>query len=320
MRVLVTGGTGYLGAAIVRALHTRGHQPVIFSRRASASGLPGVPQDGDIRDRRALQLAATRVDAVVHTAALVSIWRPHAQEFDDVNVTGLLNVLDAARAAAVPKIVYTSSFLALPPRGRTQPLCANDYQRTKVRALEEARRASAAGAPITILVPGVIYGPGVDTEANLVGRLIRDHMEGRLPGIIGADRIWSYTYVDDVANAHVEAVERRSAGGEFEVGGTNVPQMRIFEIVRAMTGRPLPRRVPFVAASALGLLEETRARRSGRAPIVTRGAVKIFRHDWPMDSAGAVAELNYRLTPLETGLDRLLRALSGPDPFLQTRP
>ncbi|HJR61228.1 MAG TPA: NAD-dependent epimerase/dehydratase family protein, partial [Vicinamibacterales bacterium] len=76
MRVLVTGGTGYLGAAIVRALHARGHTPVVFARHASAAGLPGVPHDGDVRDRPAIRRAAAEADAIVHAAALVSIWRP----------------------------------------------------------------------------------------------------------------------------------------------------------------------------------------------------------------------------------------------------
>jgi farnesol dehydrogenase len=310
MRVLVTGGTGFLGAAIVRALHARGHLPVIFARRAAASALPGVPQDGDIRDRRALQLAAARVDAIVHTAALVSIWRPQPREFDEVNVTGLLNVLDVARAAGIPRIVYTSSFLALPPPGRAEPLRANDYQRTKVRALEEARAAAGAGVPVTIMIPGVVYGPGVHTEGNLVGRLIRDHLADRLPGIVGPDRIWSYSYVSDVATAHVKVVERR-AEGEFVIGGANVRQIRVFEIVREMTGHRLPRRLPFAAAGALGMFEEARARYAGGLPIVTRGAVQILRHDWPLDSARSVAELNYRITPLETGLARVLRSRPG---------
>ena len=310
MRVLVTGGTGYLGAAIVRTLHARGHHPVIFSRRASSSGLPGVPQDGDIRDRRALHLAAARVDAIVHSAALVSIWRPNPREFDDVNVNGLLNVLEVARTARISKIVYTSSFMALPPAGQIEPLRANDYQRTKVRALEEARAAASAGAPIVTMIPGVVYGPGAGTEGNLVGRLIRDHLSGRLPGIVGADKVWSYSYLDDVADAHVQAVERGTAPAEYVVGGPNVEQIRVFEIVRELTGRALPRRLPFAAADAMAVLEEARARRWGRMPTVTRGAVKILRHDWPLDSASTVAELNYRITPLETGVARLLRGMS----------
>jgi NAD+-dependent farnesol dehydrogenase len=306
MRVLVTGGTGFLGAAIVRALHARGHLPVVFARHASSASLPGVPQNGDIRDRHALRRAASQVDAIVHAAALVSIWRPSPREFEEVNVGGLLNVLDVARDAGIARIVYTSSFLALPPAGRERPLDANDYQRTKTRALASARDALAAGAPIITLFPGVVYGPGADTEGNLVGRLVRDHLRGNLPGLIGADRQWSYAYVDDVAAAHVEAVERRSISGEYVIGGENAPQMRVFELIRELTGRRLPRRLPFAAAGAAAWVEEARARWFGRPPLVTHGAVQIFRYDWPLNSARSIAELNYRITPLEIGLRSLV--------------
>ena len=98
MRVMVTGGTGYLGRAVVRTLAARGHDLVIFARNASRSGLPGTPIDGDIRDRSAVELAARGCDAISHSAALVSIWRRRPEDFDDVNVGGLRNVLAAAAA------------------------------------------------------------------------------------------------------------------------------------------------------------------------------------------------------------------------------
>lgn len=305
MRVLVTGGTGYLGAAIVRALHSRGHLPVTFARRATSAQLPGVAIDGDIRDSVAVRQATRGVDVIIHAAALVSMWRANPEEFDQVNVGGLHNTLDAVRQSGA-RLVYTSSFLALPPRGHDTPLEANDYQRTKVRALESARRAAADGLPLTILFPGVVYGPGEATEGNLVGRLIRDHLAGNLPGVIGADRPWSYAYVDDVAAAHVTAAERPQVSGEYRLGGDNAPQMRVFEIVREATARPLPRRIPFAVATAAGLAEEIRARLAGRPPLLTRGVVNIFRCDWSMESDRSVRELDYRITPLRTGLDRLL--------------
>ena len=315
MRVLVTGGTGYLGGAIVRALHARGHHPVVFARRATAAGLPGVPQDGDIRDRDALRRAAGRADAVIHAAALVSAWRPDSQEFDAVNIGGLHNVLDVARELGIGRIVYTSSFLALPPsRGACRP-GANDYQRTKMQALRIARAATVEGQPIVTLFPGVVYGPGPATEGNLVGRLIRDHLAGRLPGLIGADRIWSYAFVEDVAAAHVAAVERRHLQGEFMIGGDNVPQMRIFEIVREITGRPLPRRIPGPAAAAVAAVHDAGARWFQRPPLITRGIVNIFQCDWSMDSGRSVRELSHRVTPIETGLRA---TLSGWVPFLHT--
>src|SRR5579864_1838202 len=134
MRILVTGGTGYLGRAIVTALGNRGHELVIFARSASRAGLPGTALDGDIRDPDAVSRAAAGCDAISHSAALVSIWRRRSQDFDDVNVGGLRNVAAAARRHGIGRIVYTSSFLALPPRDAATPVAANDYSRTKILA------------------------------------------------------------------------------------------------------------------------------------------------------------------------------------------
>lgn len=306
MRVLVTGGTGYLGSAIVRALANRGHEPVAFARRARGTGLPGGSVDGDVRDRSAVDAAARHVDAVCHTAALVSLWRPRPQDFDDVNVAGLEAVLSVCEARRIERIVYTSSFLALPPARAARAIEANDYQRTKVRGREVVRRAVAQGLPIVTLYPGVVYGPGTVTEGDLVGRLVRDHLAGRLPGIVGASRTWSYAYIDDVAAAHVRALELAPARADFVLGGENVPQLRVFEIVRDLTGRPLPRRIPYAAASAVALLDEARARLTGRPPRLTRGAVTIFRHDWPLDSTESTRQLDYGITPLAEGLSRVL--------------
>src|SRR5262249_59182523 len=144
--------------------------------------LPGRALNGDIRDRRAVEQAAAACDAIIHTAALVSIWQPRgAAIFDEVNIGGLRNVIDAAAEKGVKRIVYTSSFLALPPADSRAPIDANDYARTKIAAERLADEAVQRGAPILRVYPGVIYGPGARTEGNLVGRLIADHMRWRLP-------------------------------------------------------------------------------------------------------------------------------------------
>ena len=308
MRVLVTGGSGYLGAAIVRALHARGHVPVVFARGATAARLPGVAFDGDVRDRQALVVAADGVEAVIHAAALVSIWRPDPREFDDINVEGLQNVIDVAAVRGVRRMVYVSSFMALPPAGERHPIQANDYQRTKVKALWIARTAVSRGAPIVITFPGVVYGPGAATEGNLVGRLVRDHLHGRLPGIVGAGKQWSFAYVDDVARAHVAAVERPDVRGEFVLGGENAPQRRIFEIVHQRTGRRMPRQIPWLLAAAAAAGYEIVAKWTDRPPLLTRGAVKIFRYDWSLNSSRSVAELSHRVRPLAEGLSSVVEA------------
>ena len=313
MRVLVTGGTGYLGRAIVAALAARGHAPVCFARAAVPSaGVEAIA--GDVTDAAALARAAREVDAICHSAALVSIWERDASRFDAVNVGGLRHAIAAAAAAGHDRFVYTSSFLALPPKGRGAPLAANDYQRTKAEAAAVAGEAARGGFPITQLYPGVIYGPGDARESNLVGRLIRDQMTARVPVAVGGDRIWSFAWIEDVAAAHVAALERGGGPARFMLGGENLPQRRIFEIVRARTGARMPVPLPAWMARLVGAVEVARARATGRPPLVTPATVAIFEHDWPLDSSAAVADLAYRITPLVEGVGRLLAGHAGPYP------
>lgn len=311
MRVLVTGGTGYLGRAVVRALVAHGHELVVFARRASASGIRATCVDGDVRDRAAVERAAVGCDAVCHMAALVSIWRRRSRDFDEVNIGGLVNVLEASRSAGVHKFVYTSSFLALPPADRTVPLSANDYQRTKIAADRIVDDMVRRGAPIVTLYPGVVYGPGAMTEGNLVGKLIADQVRGKVPGMVGPEHRWSYAYVDDVADAHLAAIERAEPGSRYTVGGENATQRRLFEIVREITGRPVPPRIPFPVASAMAAAEELRAHMTGTLPRMTRGVVEIFHHDWALDSSAAMAALGYRITPLASGVRHTIAALTN---------
>jgi farnesol dehydrogenase len=305
MRVLVTGGTGYLGSAVVRALAGAGHEPVAFARGATPPGIAG-----DIRDTRAVTAAAAGMDAIVHTAALVAVWRKDPSEFDAVNVGGLQSVLAAARAQRVGRIVYTSSFLALPPAGQPRALTANHYQRTKVVARDVARRAAAEGVPIVTLYPGVVYGPGPATEGDLVGRLMRDQLGGRLPGLIGPEHIWSFAYVDDVAAAHAAATVHPRPEREYVVGGINAPQASIYEFVRDTRGTRIPPRLPYALAKAGAVVLETVAAITGRPPLLTAGVVDVFRQDWPLDSAAAERDLGLRVTPLKEGLARALDGLS----------
>ncbi len=311
MRVLITGASGYLGRALVAAFRAGGHDTVAFSRHATSSGVAGETVDGDVRDSAAVARAVDGCDAVCHSAALVSVWRRRREDFDDINVGGLRRVLDAARSAGIRRIVYTSSFLALPPTGASAPGCWNDYQRTKVAADRLAADAVAAGAPLVRVYPGVIYGPGTLTEGNLVGVMVSDHLRGRLPGLVGADRVWSYAWIEDVARGHVAAMERGRPGATYRLGGENAPQMHVFDLVRELTGRPLPRRLPAALATIVGAAGELGARLTGRPPQLTAGTVRILTHDWAMDSSAAVDDLGYRIMPLRDGIARVVEQLGG---------
>jgi farnesol dehydrogenase len=306
MRVLVTGGTGYLGRAVVGALLASGHDVVLYGRTASAAGLPATAIDGDIRDAGRLCDAAKGCGAMLHSAALVATWTRRSRDFDDVNVGGLQAVLDAARRHGIPRVLYTSSFLALPPAGLDAAPEWNDYQRTKAAANSLADAAVRQGSPIVRLYPGVIYGPGAATEGNLVGRMVADHLAGRLPGVIGGDRIWSFSFVEDVAAAHVAALQAGTPGARYLLGGVDAPQMRVFDIVQRLTGRPRPRRIPGWLASPAALADELMASWFRRTPLLTTGTLEILLRDWPLGHALASEELGYRVTPLEDGVARVV--------------
>jgi farnesol dehydrogenase len=285
------------------------HDVILYGRTASASGLPVAAVDGDVRDSARLHAAAAGCDAILHSAALVATWTQRSQDFDDVNVGGLRAVLDAAARHRVRRVLYTSSFLAIAPAGLDNAPKWNDYQRTKAAADLMASAAVRGGAPLVRLYPGVIYGPGAATEGNLVGRMVGDHLAGRLPGVIGADRIWSFSFVEDVAAAHVAALEGGTPGARYLLGGEDAPQIRVFEIVRQLTGRKLPRRIPGWLASPAAFADELMAAWFHRTPLLTTGTLEILLRDWPLGHALASEELGYHVTPLEEGVARMVEAI-----------
>jgi nucleoside-diphosphate-sugar epimerase len=144
-----------------------------------------------------------------------------------------------------------------------------------------------------------------------------DHRRGRLPGVVGIERLWSFSFTEDVADAHVRALTHPSPAREYVVGGVNAPQRTIFEFLREREGRPLPRRLPYSIATVGAMLNEAFAAVSRRPPFVTRGVVDIFRHDWPLESAAAARELGLRVTPIAEGLARTLESLIAAAPGLR---
>jgi nucleoside-diphosphate-sugar epimerase len=317
VKVLLTGGTGFLGKNVARALGAAGHQLRLVARAGSnLSGLPDGAEvvRGDVTDADAVRRAAEGCGAVLHMAALVKMWVPDREVFDAVNVGGLRNAL-AAAAAAGARLVYTSSFIAVGPTG-PQPAdesqvhpghgFRNDYERTKAEADAIAREAAAGGADVVILYPGVVYGPGDRTDGNLVVQMVADHLAGRFPGIVGpGDRLWSYAYVDDVAAGHVAALERAARGSRYFLAGENVDMNRFFATLAEVSGTPPPvRHIPYAAASALGYALYLWAELTGLPPQLTHEVVGVFREHWAYSSARAEQDLGYRPTSLRDGLQR----------------
>ena len=315
MKVLLTGGTGFLGKNVARRLTAAGHEVRLLAR--GTSNLAELPAGveivrGDVSEAESWHRAASGCGGILHMAALVKMWVPDRSEFDRVNVGGLRHALAAAKAAGA-RLVYTSSFIAVGPtaaepadEGHVHAMKSfrNDYERTKALADVVAREAAAAGQDVVLLYPGVVYGPGELTEANLVVKMIRDHLAGRMPALVGpGDRLWSYAFADDVAAAHVAALERGRAGERYFLAGENLTMVDFFDRLETLTGVPGPKhRIPYGVATLLGRAMHFWAELTGAAPELTHEVVGVFREHWAYDSSKAVAELGYRRTPLVEGL------------------
>jgi farnesol dehydrogenase len=318
MKILVTGGTGFLGRRIVSELALRHELRLLVRPKASRERFPpGVEfAPGDVTDRASLDTAMTGCDAVVHAAALVKILAPPS-EFDRINLGGIENVLRAAEeAGTVGKVVYVSSFIALGPTengpGRALDESAeiqdrewiNDYERTKALADRRARRAILEGAPLNVVYPGVIYGPGEMTEGNIVVRHVLDLVHKRLPALLGRpERQWNYVHVGDVAAGIAAALEKVRPGKRYVLGGENVTQGEFYRLVEELTGVPVPkRRLPDGVARTAGALQKGWAKLRRTTPALTPDLVEVYRHDWAYSSARAEKELGYQPRTLRAGL------------------
>jgi NAD+-dependent farnesol dehydrogenase len=324
--ILLTGATGYLGSQIARELAKRAvpFRVLVRSRSrlpfdVSEAGCDVV--EGDLGDAETVRGALEGADRVIHTAAVVKMWLPDPREFRRVNVEGLQTFLEAARRAGVERFVYTSSFIALGPSTdvnaeaglRNRGPYSNEYEQTKVEALEWLRQEGFSRYGAVALLPGVIYGPGPLTEGNLVGGMIEQYRAGKFPGLLGSgDQRWSFSFNADVVQAHLAALERGKPGEEYVLGGDNRSLNEFFRILAELSGLGRPvRHLPFTAGKIVAGLELARARLFGRPPQLTPGVVEIFKHDWVYSSARAERELGYHVTPLEEGLKRTLGEIAS---------
>ena len=188
----------------------------------------------------------------------------------------------------------------------------NEYEETKAQALSWLHDEGFPPFPVVALLPGVIYGPGPQTEGNLVGGMIDQYFAGKFPGVLGAgEQRWSFSFNADVVTAHLAALEKGRLGEEYVLAGDNRSLNDFFRLLEDISGVRHPvRHLPFAAGKMVGALGLLRARLFGRPPQLTPGVVEIFKHDWVYSSAWAVRELGYRLTPLEEGLKITIDSLA----------
>ena len=311
---LVTGGTGFVGSAVVRALLQAGLAVRVLVRPASDRGnLADLPVEtvlGTMEDAPSLARAAAGCRYLFHVAADYRLWVPDPAAMFRANVEGTRDLMNAALAAGIERVVHTSSVATL---GHVAGGSADEdtasriedmigpYKRSKYAAEAVVLGLVAErGLPATIVNPSTPVGPR-DRKPTPTGRLILEAARGRMPGFV--DTGLNIVHVDDVAAGHLAAAESGGVGERYILGGQNMALAEILAEVARVAGRRPPRlRVPYGVASAVAVGAEFAARVTGRAPFITRDGVRMARKKMYFTSAKASRELGYRPRPARAAI------------------
>jgi dihydroflavonol-4-reductase len=312
---LVTGATGFVGSAVVRALVRRGEPVRAMVRPASSLRLlEDLRVDlvtGDLTEPRSCEAALKGCGALFHVAADYRLWVADPKEMYRTNVAGTRALLAAAGDAGLARIVHTSSVATLGCRPDRLPAdetttatlagMIGHYKRSKFLAEEVVREFARAGLPVVIVNPSAPVGPG-DARPTPTGRVVLEAARGRMPAYV--DTGLNVVHVDDVAEGHLLAFERGRLGERYVLGGDNLPLREMLATIARLVGRRPPGlRLPATAVMPVAVVAEVLARLGiGAEPFVTRDGLRMARKPMYFTSAKAERELGYRSRPAEEAL------------------
>jgi dihydroflavonol-4-reductase len=315
MRAFVTGGTGFIGSRVIKRLRARGDEVMALVRTPSKAGDlldSGVEMvEGDLSSNDAIKRGMEGADAVFHIGAVYKVGIPKKDrpELWDANVEGTKRVLDAAAAAGVQKVVYVSTGNVF---GDTKGEVVDEtyqrdlddgflsyYDETKYRSHELVQERIAAGAPIVIVQPGVVYGPGDHSE---IGNLINQLQSGKLKMRMFPKAGYNFVFVDDVAEGIVLAYDKGQVGESYLLGGQLGTMDDLYDATAEALGKKPPKMaMPVGMAKASAPLGPVIGPLMGFPPnmrelVKTSDVTITFRDD------KARRELGYDGRPLSAGI------------------
>ena len=309
---LVTGATGFVGAAVVRALRRRGQQVRVLTRanssRQNLAGLDVEVAIGDLLDPASLERAVAGCRAVYHVAADYRLWVPKPEEMFRANIDGSRALLLAAKQAGVERIVYTSSVATLglnadhTPSNEDTPVAVADmigtYKKSKFLAEEEVRRlVKDAQVPAVIVNPSMPVGPG-DVKPTPTGRMVIEAALGKMPAFL--DTGLNVVHVDDVAQGHLLAYDQGVVGERYILGGENLTLAQILALIAGLVGRKAPTvQLPRLPLFPIAVIAELWGRISGVEPMLTVDSLKMAAKYMHYSSERAKTELGYQARPAQ---------------------
>lgn len=320
MKTLITGANGFTGSHLVTALAQQsepGDTIVAFVRKTSdRSRLTALNVQlayGDITDRPSLQAAMQGVDRVFHTAAYVELGIVDAARMERINVEGTRNVLEAAQAAGVQKLVYCSTIGVYGDTqgqvidetfARQQKGFSSAYDSTKYEAQQLVDQFAAAGFPIVSVMPSGIFG----ADDPHFGPVMDTFLKGRLKVWAGGDRITGIVHVDDLVSAMILAADQAPTGAHYIISTGDLSTRAMFHFLSQETGIPAPIEVPQPIVRLVGNILEPIGRLLSWQPPISRERVHyIYDRCVRVSSDKAKRELGWNPRSVEETLRQSLK-------------
>jgi len=325
MKILVTGATGFIGSNLSFKLADSGHEVHAFCRSKPDKKLSTyksmIIYRGDVTNRESVFQAMRNCSLVYHLAACTHVLPDCTSSYYKVNVGGTVNVLETAMQLGVKKVVYTSAGGVFGPSNNI-PLnedsfreCPffNDHETSKHIAEEKVKDYALKGLETVIVNPGRVYGPGIFSKTNALSNIILKCMQGKWHIIPGDGTVtMNYTYIADVVNGHIKAMEQGKAGNRYILGGHNASYIELFDAIWQSLGKRYHLyRVPFSIIKLYATVEVFLAKIQNREPNISPAWVKSFRNNMERSSDKAVKELGYNITPFKEALQKTMEWLTS---------
>ena len=325
MKILITGGTGYIGYKLAMEAARRNYTVHILVRDLQSALLPVHPNiikfKGDITDKGSVIAAMMNCDKVIHAAAIAKLSAKDNNVFYSVNVEGTRNMLDAALALGVKKFVFTSSGAVIGPSGKypmteNDPRIAafeNDYEISKYWAEELVKEYCRRGLFAIIVAAPRVYGPGHECNGNTMNVLLKNILSMRLAFVPSCDDVVAnYAFVDDVINGHFLAMEKGLGGEKYILGGENLSYRIFFQTIKQNTGKKIRLiRIPTLLLKIWSFFYMSVCALFGKETHVSPKVVDRLTQNRALSCDKAIRQLGYSITPFSVGIQKTILHLKN---------
>ncbi|MBW4440597.1 MAG: NAD-dependent epimerase/dehydratase family protein [Plectolyngbya sp. WJT66-NPBG17] len=314
MKAFVTGGTGFVGANLVRLLLEQGYEVRALARsNARLDNLNGLEVEivkGDLNDPD-LARSMKGCDCSFHVAAHYSLWQSDRDSLYQSNVFGTRNVLAAARKAGVERSIYTSSVAAIGIDPSGQPTTEQyqspvekligHYKQSKYWAEQEAIVAAQFGQDVVIVNPSTPIG-AYDIKPTPTGDIVLRFLQRRMPSYVETGL--NFVHVRDVAWGHLLALQNGKSGDRYILGNQNLSLKQLLDELSQITGLSAPARsVPVWLPLSVAWIDEAILTKFGKTPSIPIDGVRMSKQPMYYNSEKAIRELGLPQTPIRTALE-----------------